>query len=125
MGNIHHANAKTTVRIRKAIQDSQETIAAFAERLSLNPKTVLYWKHAGRVMDKKSGPKNPRSSVLTQEQEQVIGECRRITKFSLDDVFISLRAQIPALPRSNVHRCVKRYGLNRLPGEDENGKRKK
>jgi len=32
MGNIHHAHAKTTVRIRKEIQDSKETIAALAER---------------------------------------------------------------------------------------------
>jgi len=86
---------------------------------------VLSWKHAGRVMDKKSGPKNPRSSVLPQEQEQVICEFRRRTTVSLDDVFISLSAQIPALTRSNVHRCLKRHGLNRLPVEDENGKRKK
>ncbi len=41
MGNIYHANAKTTTRIRKEIQTSQETIAQLAERLSLNPKTVL------------------------------------------------------------------------------------
>jgi len=37
---------------------------------------------------------------------------------SLDDVFISLKAQIPALTRSNLHRCLKRHGLNRLPVEE-------
>ncbi len=51
MGNIYHPNAKTTVRIREEIQDSKETIAKLAERLSLNPKTVMYWKNAGRVTD--------------------------------------------------------------------------
>ncbi len=30
MGNLHHANAKTTVRIRAEIQNSDETIAALA-----------------------------------------------------------------------------------------------
>ena len=40
MGNIQHANAKITPRIRKEIQESKETIAELAVRLSLNPKTV-------------------------------------------------------------------------------------
>ena len=123
MGSIHHANAKTTARIRKEIQDSKETITQLAERFSINHKTVLYWKHAGRVTDKKSGPKNPRSTVLTASEEQIIVEFRRLTKFSLDDVFVSLRDQIPALTRSNLHRCLKRHGVSRLPVLDENGKR--
>jgi len=106
MGNIHHANAKTTVRIREEIQKSSETIAKLAERLSLNPKTVLYWKHAGRVTDKKSGPSNSRSLVLSPEEEQVICEFRRLTRFSLDDVFVCLRDKIPTLSRSNLYRCL-------------------
>ena len=117
MGSIHHANAKTTARVRAEIQVSTETIAALSKRFSLNPKTVRYWKHAGRVTDKKSGPARPRSTVLTPAGEQVICEFRRQTKFSLDDVFISLKAQIPALTRSNLHRCLRRHGLNRLPVE--------
>ena len=123
MGSIQHANAKTTPRIRKEIQDSKETITQLAERLSLNHKTVLYWKHAGRVTDKKSGPKNPRSTSLTPSEEQVIVEFRRLTLFSLDDVFVSLKEQIPALTRSNLHRCLKRHGISRLPEPDENGKK--
>jgi len=107
MGSIHHANAKTTARIRKEIQDSDETIAALAQRLSLNPKTVSYWRHAGRVTDKKSGPTNPRSKVLTPSEEEAICEFRRLTKFSLDDVYISLKPQIPALYRLPV---LKTYG---------------
>ena len=47
MGNIQHANAKTTPRIRKEIQESSETIAELAARLSLNPKTVMKWKNLG------------------------------------------------------------------------------
>lgn len=119
MGNLHHGNAKTTSRIRAEIQNSEETITQLAERLSLNPKTILYWKHAGRVTDKKSGPTNPRSKVLTPSEEEVICEFRRLTKFSLDDVYISLKPQIPALSRSNLYRCLKRNGLNRLPLDDE------
>jgi hypothetical protein len=56
MGNLYHANDKTTTRIRKEMQNSEETLAQLARRLSLNPKTARYWKQANRVTDKHSGP---------------------------------------------------------------------
>ena len=115
MGRIQHANAKTTPRIRKEIQASNETIAVLAKRLSLNPKTVIKWKHSPTVEDKKSGPTIPKSTVLTEQEEKIICEFRRVTRFSLDDVFIALIDNIPALTRSNLHRCLVRHGLNRLP----------
>jgi len=117
MGNIYHANAKTTVRTRKEIQVSKETISQLALRFSLNPKTVMYWKNAGRVTDKKSGPSHPHSTSLSLEEEQVICEFRRMTRFSLDDVYICLRDKIPALSLSNLYRCLVRAGINRLPPE--------
>ena len=58
MGSILHGNAKTTPRIRKEIQDSQESLAALAKRYGINEKTVLYWKHASTVEDKKCGTKH-------------------------------------------------------------------
>ena len=118
MGSLHHSNAKTTARIRKEIQDSSETIAELAQRLSLNPKTVLKWRHAEGVTDKKSGPTNPHSTVLSAMEEQVICEFRRQTKLPLDDVFVSLRGLIKGLTRSNLHRCLQRHGLSRLPEEE-------
>lgn len=121
MGSIHHANAKTTARVRQEIQNSSESIAALAVRYGINHKTVLHWKHADGVEDKKSGPENPRSTVLTPAEEQVVCEFRRLTKFSLDDVFVSLKDKIPALTRSNLHRCLQRHGLSRLPVEDGGG----
>jgi transposase-like protein len=125
MGNLHHANAKTTARVRKEIPESQETICALAKRFSINPKTVLYWKHAGRVTDKKSGPTNPHSTVLNEQEEQMICEFRRLTKFSLDDVFVSLRDNIPKLTRSNLHRCLQRHGLSHLPKDKVEKPKKK
>jgi len=125
MGNIQHANAKTTPRIRKEIQESNESISELAARLSLNPKTVMKWKNAGRIEDKKSGPTVPRSTVLTEQEEQIICEFRRVTKFSLDDVFIALMDEIPKMTRSNLHRCLQRHGLSRLPKVEKKEKEKK
>lgn len=125
MGNIQHANAKTTPRIRKEIQESNESITELAARLSLNPKTIMKWKKAGRIEDKKSGPTVPRSTVLTEQEEQIICEFRRVTKFSLDDVFIALMDEIPKMTRSNLHRCLQRHGLSRLPKVEKKEKEKK
>ena len=117
MGSVYHANAKTTVRIRKEIQESKESIATLAERYHLNPKTVLKWRHAEGCEDKRSGPRKPKSALSEQEQ-QVICEFRRLTRFALDDVFVALKPGIPALTRSNLHRCLVRHGLNTLPKEE-------
>jgi len=121
MGNIYHANAKTTAKIRTEIQNSQESIARLADRYSLNPKTVHKWKRAGRQTDGVMGPKNIRSSLSAAEQK-IICEFRRVSKFSLDDVYLALRDKIPSLTRSNLHRCLKRNGLSVLP-VDENAPR--
>jgi len=61
----------------------------------------MYWKNAGRVTDKKSGPTHPHSTSLSLEEE-VICEFRRLTRFSLDDIYLSLRDKIPSLSRSNL-----------------------
>ena len=125
MGSLYHANAKTTARIRKEIQDSKETIGQLADRLSLNPKTVAKWKKAGRVHDLKTGPTTPRSKSLTADEESIICEFRRQTQLPLDDVFVSLKDKIPALTRSNLHRTLKRHGLNRLDVQEESSPKRK
>lgn len=124
MGSLLHANAKTTPRIRKEIQESLESAQKIAKRLNLNVKTVLKWKKAARVEDKRSGPTQPKSA-LSSTQQQVICEFRRISKLPLDDVYVALKDQIPELSRSNLHRCLKRNGLNVLPKEETQGREKK
>ena len=119
MVSILHGNAKTTPKIR----DSKESIARLAKRYHLNPKTVHKWRKAGRVVDKRSGPQEPKSALSTTEQ-QVICEFRRSTKLPLDDCYIALKNNIPSLTRSNLHRCLKRNNLNVLP-KDEGEKREK
>lgn len=124
MGSLLHGNAKTTPRIRKEIQESVESAAEIAKRLNLNIKTVLKWKKADSVDDKRSGPIQPKS-VLSSTEQQIICEFRRVSKLPLDDVYIALKDQIPNLTRSNLHRCLKRNGLNVLPKEEESVREKK
>jgi hypothetical protein len=81
----------------------------------LNPKTVAKWKTRTQVEDAPMGPKLPRSTVLSQEEEALIVAFRRHTLLPLDDCLYALQATIPHLTRSALHRCLKRHGINRLP----------
>jgi hypothetical protein len=62
-----------------------------------------------------TGPKEPKSTVLTVKEEAVIVAFRRHTLLPLDDCLYSLQATIPHLTRSSLHRCLQRHGISRLP----------
>jgi len=116
MQNILHPCAKTTPRIREEIQKSKETIVVLAKKYNLNHKTILKWKHRENFNDRKSGAIKVRS-VLTDKEQAIICEFRRVTKLPLDDVFVALKDQITTLSRSNLYRCLRRNGLGTLPRE--------
>src|SRR5260221_8533382 len=115
MGQILHGSATTTEAIRRAIQHSQESLRALAQRYGVNPKTVAKWKARAAVTDEKTGPKVPRSTVLSVEEEAVIVAFRRYTLLPLDDCLYALQPTIPHLTRSSLHRCLQRHGISRLP----------
>ncbi len=115
MGQVLHGSATTTEAVRRAIQNSQESLRVLAKRYGINPKTVQKWKKRGSVEDLKAGPKEPRSTVLNQEEEAVIVAFRRHTLLPLDDCLYALQATIPHLSRSSLHRCLQRHGISRLP----------
>src|SRR3954451_12467794 len=118
MGQVLHGSARTTAAVRRAIQHSQESLRVLARRHGINPKTVSKWKKRGSVADRPTGPKQPRSTVLTLEEEAIIVAFRRHTLLPLDDCLYALQATIPHLTRSSLHRCLKRHGISRLPNTD-------
>jgi transposase-like protein len=115
MGQILHGSATTTEAVRRAIQSSQESLRALAERYGINEKTVAKWKKRTSVADVPTGPKNPSSTVLTIEEEAVVVAFRRHTLLPLDDCLYALQPTIPTLTRSSLHRCLQRHGISRLP----------
>ena len=118
MGQILHSRATTTQRQREVIQQSEESIAKLAKRFGVNPKTIVKWRHRDYVHDDKMGAGTPKSSLTLQEQD-IICAFRRKTRLPLDDCYISLKDSIPALTRSNLHRCLKRHGLSVLPKDEK------
>jgi transposase-like protein len=115
MGQILHGCARTTQVIRQSIQQSQASMSALAREHGINRKTVAKWRHRSTVCDAPMGPKKPRSTVLSPEEEAAIVAFRRHTLLPLDDCLYALQASIPHLTRSSLHRCLQRHGISRLP----------
>ena len=96
MGQVRHGSATTTHAVRAAIQRSQASLAQLSRELGINPKTVAKWRKRATVEDMKTGPKEPRSTVLTEEEEAAVvasggTHCCRWTT-----------ASVPCSPRSRT-----------------------
>jgi selenocysteine lyase/cysteine desulfurase len=115
MGQILHGCATTTEAIRRAIQHSQESLRSLSRRYGINPKTVAKWKKRGSVTDLPTGPKQPKSMVLSVGDEAIIVAFRRHTLLPLDDCLYALQPTIPRLTRSSLHRYLQRHDISRLP----------
>src|SRR3954462_7725279 len=118
MGQVLHGSARTTAAVRRAIQHRQASLRVLAQRHGINPKTVAKWKKRPSVQDERTGPKEPRSTVLSIEEEAMIVAFRRHTLLPLDDCLYALQPTIPHLTRSSLHRCLQRHGVARLPDTD-------
>jgi transposase InsO family protein len=126
MGQIRHGCATTTHAVRAAIQRSQATNAALSRELGINVKTVAKWRKRESLEDRKTGPTEPSSTVLSAEEEAMVVAFRRHTLLPLDDCLYALQPSIPHLTRSSLHRCLQRHGISRLPDmEGDKPKRQK
>ncbi|ABY28550.1 integrase, catalytic region [Methylorubrum extorquens PA1] len=118
MGQVLHGSATTTETVRRAIQARQESVRAAAKRYGINPTTLQKWRSRQTSTDARMGPKEPRSSVLSLEDEAVIVAFRRHTLLPLDDCLCALQPSLPHLTRSSLHRCLQRHDISRLPEVD-------
>ena len=132
MEQILHGTATTTHRIRKEIQKNSENLTQkqLAERYHINVKTAAKWQKRDSVEDQICGAKIGDNSSLSSLEDEIICQTRLKTLLPLDDLWVVLKKEIPALTRSNLHRCLQRNKLSRLSDllpevEKESGKKKK
>jgi transposase-like protein len=90
MGQVLHGCATTTEVIRRAIQHSQKSLRALAKHHGINQKTVAKWRKRRSVADLPTGPREPKSTVLSIEDEAIIVAFRRHTLLPLDDCLYAL-----------------------------------
>jgi hypothetical protein len=115
VGQVLHGSATTTEAIRRAIQNSQASLRALSKRYGINQKTVSKWKKRTSVANLPTGPKDPKSTVLSIEEEAIIVVFRKHILLPLNDCLYALQPTIPNLSRSSLHRCLQRHGISRLP----------
>jgi len=115
MGQVLHGSATTTEAVRRAIQNSEESLRVLAKRHGINQKTVAKWKKRTSVADLPTGPKDAKSTVLSLDEEAMIVTFRRHTLLPLDDCLYALQPTIPHMTRSSLHRCLQRHDISRLP----------
>src|SRR5215211_4444461 len=105
MGQVLHGSATTTKAVRRAIQVRQESVRALARRYGVSPTTVQKWRKRQTVTDERMGPKQPRSSVLSIEEEAIIVAFGRHTLLPLDDCLYALQP-VPDLIRDPTPHAV-------------------
>ena len=108
-------SATATELIRRAIQNSQESLRALSKRYGINQKTVAKWKRRTFTVDMWTGPNEAHSIVLSIEDEAIIAAFRHHTLLPLDGCLYALHPTLPHLTRSSLHRCLQRHGMSRLP----------
>ena len=99
MGQVLHGSATTTEAVRRAIQHSQASLRTLAKRYGVNHKTVAKWKKRTSVTGVPTGPKEPKSTVLSVEEEAIIVAFRRHTLLPLDDCLYALQPRAACLRR--------------------------
>jgi len=97
------------------IQRSKASLQALSDRYGINPKTVAKWRTRTSLEDRRMGPKVPRSTVLSADEETLIVAFRRHMLLPLDECLYAVQATIPHLTRSSLHRLFQRHGISRLP----------
>ena len=112
---VLHSSATAAEAIRRTIQNSQESLRVLSNRYGINQKTVAKWKKRTSVTDVPTGPKDPKSTVLSIGEEAVIVAFRKHTPPPPDDCLYALQPTVPNLTHSSLHRCLQRHGISRLP----------
>src|SRR3954451_21782810 len=71
MGQVLHGSATTTKAVRRAIQARQESVRALSRRHVVSLTTAEKCRKRETVAEQPMGPQQPRSTVLTVEEEAI------------------------------------------------------
>lgn len=123
-----HANATTTPKQRKYIQESEKSVAELAEELGVSEMTVRKWKKRDDIHDRSSRPHHIQSTFSPAE-EVIVVELRKTLLLPLDDLLEVVHEFIhEECSRMALARCLRRHDLTPLrdlypeDGTEENPK---
>jgi len=99
-----HANATTTPRIRRYIQNSEKSDRLLAKELGISVATVRRWRQRQDVADQYTTSKNVHKS-LRPEQSVIINMVRQKLMVPLDELLVIVNA--------GMQQSISRAGLDR------------
>ena len=109
-----HKQATTTLKVRAAIQASNEPAAALAGQFGTTEQTIYKWRHRDTVHDRSHTP-HRLQTTLTPAQEAVAVVLRKTLLVSIDDLLAVVREFLnPEVSRSGLDRCLRRLGVSNL-----------
>jgi hypothetical protein len=110
-----HPCARTTRALRRRIQLSEDSDRALAGKMHVNVKTVAKWRKRNSADDAPMGPRRLGSTSLNCAQEALAVVVRKVSRMSLDRELSALRRLAPDLSRSALYRCLRKWGVARIP----------
>lgn len=99
-----HANATTTPRVRRYIQQSDKSDRILAQELGISVATVRRWRQRQDVADRQTVPKTIRK-MLTDEQSRLINWLRQKLLVPLDELLVMVN--------QGMQQPISRAGLDR------------
>lgn len=121
-----HANATTTPRIRRYIQQSDKSDRVLAQELGITVATVRRWRNRQDVCDHHSNPKNV-YKVLRREQSLLIQWVRATLMAPLDELLIMVNSGMQqSISRAALDRYLRRaegLHMNVLEARELRGKK--
>jgi transposase-like protein len=109
-----HPNARTTPAIRLELQNSDLSTVELASIYNLHRQTVEKWRNRDSTTDASHRP-HRLHTTMTEAQEQLVVELRKMLLLPLDDLLVVTREFInPKVSRSGLDRCLRRRGVSNL-----------
>ena len=111
-----HSQATTTIKIRTAIQASNEPAWVLAERHGTTEQTVWKWRKRDSVHDRIPTPPHPTVFRRPSRQRKRPWRLRCVKILvSLEGLLAVVREFLnPNVTRSGLDRCLRRHGVGRL-----------
>ena len=112
---VIHPEARTTPQIRSEIKTSSGlSQQALADKYNVTKQTVRKWQQRDDMNDKSHRPHHLQTT-LTDAQELIVVELRKLLLLPLDDLLVITREFLhPDATRSGIHRTLVRHGVSNL-----------
>ena len=113
---VIHPQARTTPQLRAEIkaQRGRKKQKELARQYNVTPQTIRKWQNRDEFTDKSHRPHRLQTK-LSEHQEMLVVELRKLLLLPLDDLLVIVREFIhPEATRSGIHRTLRRHGVSNL-----------